>query len=125
MSRDADVRVSGVTEAVADLLSALDQEMHQGMLRAAQAVADEAAGNHPYTNRTGALQAGTQAGAVTGSASDGEITAEVVGDTPYGEYVEGREGFAFLEPAAERSEGRIEDEIDGALDRAAERAGWT
>ena len=125
MSRDADVRVSGATEAVADLLAALDQELQQGMLRAAQAVADEAASNHAYTNRTGDLQAATQAGAVTGSASDGEITAEVVGDMPYGEYVEGREGFAFLEPAAERSEGRIEDEIDGALDRAAERAGWT
>lgn len=125
MSRDADVRVTGLDEAVADLLAALDQELPQGMLRAAQAVAVEASSNHAYTNRTGDLQAATQAGAVTGRASDGEIVAEVVGDTPYGEYVERNADFAFLEPAAERAEGRIEEEIDGALDRAAERAGWT
>lgn len=125
MSRDADVRVTGLDEALAELTAALDQELPQGMLRAAQAVADEAASNHPYENRSGDLQAATQAGAVTGRASDGEIVAEVVGDTPYGEYVEARAEFAFLAPAAERAEGRIEDEIDGALDRAAERAGWT
>jgi hypothetical protein len=125
MSRDADVRVTGLDESLADLLAALDQELPQGMLRAAQAVAVEASSNHAYTNRTGDLQAATQAGAVTGRASDGEITAEVVGDTDYGEFVERNEAFAFLEPAAARAEGRIEEEIDGALDRAAERAGWT
>lgn len=125
MSRDADVRVLGLDEALGDIKAALDIDLREGMLRAAQIVADEAANSHSYQNRTGALQASTQAGAVTGAATDGEIIAEVLGDTPYGEYVEGREGFAFLEPAASRSEGRIDSELDGALDRAAERAGWT
>jgi hypothetical protein len=125
MSRDADVRVLGLVEAVDALRAALDQELPQGMLRAAQAVAEEAASDHAYQNRTGALQAGTQAGGVRGTGSDGEIVVDVVGDTPYGEYVERNPDFAFLEPAARRSEARVEDEIDRALDRAAERAGWT
>ena len=121
----ADVRITGLDDAIADLEAALDAELQQGMLRAAQAVAEEAASDHPYSNRTGALQAGTQAGAVTGEASSGEIVAEVVGETEYGEYVEGNPDFAFLEPAAERAADRIEDEIDAALERAAQRAGWT
>lgn len=121
----ADVRITGLDDAIADLEAALDAELQQGMLRAAQAVAEEAASDHPYSNRTGALQAGTQAGAVTGEASSGEIVAEVVGETEYGEYVEGNPDFAFLAPAAERADGRIEDEVDAALERAAQRANWT
>lgn len=119
----ADVRIYGLDEAISDLEGALDEELQQGILRAAQAVADEAAAHHEYHNQTGALQAGTQAGATRGRASDGEIAAEVVADTNYGEYVERK--LPFLEPAAERADGRIEDELEAALQRAAERAGWT
>jgi hypothetical protein len=93
------------------------------MLRAAQAVATQAANTHDYQNRTGDLQARTQAGAVRGEPSSGEIVAEVAGDTEYGEFVEGK--MPFLEPAAAAAESQIEEEIDRALERAAERAGWT
>lgn len=118
-----DVRIYGLSEAISELEGAIDEELQQGMLRAGQAVADEAAAHHDYNNRTGALQAGTQAGATRGRASDGEIAVEVVADTDYGEYVEAK--LPFLEPAAERAADRAADEIDAALQRAAERAGWT
>lgn len=122
---DVDVRIFGLEDALGDLEAALDAEIQQGMLRAAQSVADEAAANHAYHNRTGALQAGTQAGEVRGEASSGEIVVEVVGDTEYGEYVESNPDFAFLAPAVERADTRMQDEIDAALERAAQRAGWT
>lgn len=118
----ADVKLTGLAEAVADLRAALDQELQQGMLRAAQAVAEEAASNHDYANRTGSLQAATQAGGTRGRASDGDLTVEVVADTDYGGYVE--EKMPFLAPALAASEQRIEDEIEAALQRAADRAGW-
>lgn len=118
----ARVRVLGLDEAVADLTAALDQELQQGMLRVAQAVAEEAAGHHSYENRTGSLQAATQAGGTRGAASDGEIVVEVVADTPYGEYVEAK--LPFLEPAFEAADDRISAELENALQRAAERGGW-
>lgn len=121
----ANVRIIGLDEAIAELAAAFDVDLREGLLRGAQAVADEAAASHPYENRTGALQAATQAGAVRGMASDGEVSAEVVGDTEYGGFVEGNPTFAFLAPAVEHSEGRIEEEIEAALERAAQHAGWT
>ncbi len=121
----ADVRITGLDEAIDGLTAALDVDLREGMLRAAQAVAEEAASSHAYQNRTGSLQAATQAGAQRGQASDGEIVVEVVGDTDYGEYVEGNPDFAFLAPAAERADGRIEEELEAALERAVQRAGWT
>ena len=121
----ADVRITGLDEAIDGLTAALDVDLREGMLRAAQAVAEEAASSHAYQNRTGSLQAATQAGAQRGQASDGEIVGEVVGDTEYGEYVEGNPSFAFLAPAAERADGRIEEELEAALERAVQRAGWT
>jgi len=117
-----DVRIHGLTEALATLTANLDSELADGMHRAAEAVAEDAAGSHPYTNRTGDLEQRTVAGSVSGRASDGEVVAEVLGDTEYGEYVERREAFAFLAPAAERAEGRIVDEIEKAMQRAADRA---
>jgi hypothetical protein len=121
----SDVRITGLDEAIDGLTAALDVDLREGMLRAAQAVAEEAASSHAYQNRTGSLQAATQAGAQRGQASDGEIVVEVVGDTDYGEYVEGNPDFAFLAPAAERADGRIEEELEAALERAVQRAGWT
>lgn len=123
--KDADVRIVGLDDVIADFEAALDIELREGMLRAAQSVADEAAANHAYHNRTGALQAGTQAGEVRGEASAGEIVVEVVGDTEYGEYVESNPDFAFLAPAADRAAPLVESEIDAAIERAAQRAGWT
>lgn len=119
----ARVRVLGLDDAVADLTAALDQELQQVMLRVAQAVAEEAATNHSYENRSGDLQAATQAGGTRGNASDGEIVVNVVGDTPYGEYVEGK--MPFLAPAFEAADDRISAELEAALQRAVERGRWT
>lgn len=123
MSRDADVRVLGLAEVFGEIKSALDIEVRDGMLRAAQIVAEEAASQHSYQNRTGDLQGATQAGAVSGNATDGEVSVDVVGDTEYGEHVEAK--LPFLEPAADRSDARVDDELDAALERAAQRAGWS
>lgn len=117
------VRILGLEAALVSLRAALDEELPRGMLEAARVVADYAAGNHPYTNRTGQLQANTQAGNVTGEGT-GELIAEVLGDTPYGSFVEERDGFAFLEPAVSRTESEIVRAVEDALDRAVSRSGW-
>ena len=119
-----DVRITGLDESLASLMAALDGELADGMHRAAAVVAEEAASSHPYTNRTGDLEQRTVAGSVSGRASDGEITAEVLGDTEYGEYVDRKPSFAFLEPAYQRAEAQVEATIEQAMQRAADRAGW-
>lgn len=117
-----DVRVHGLEGALADLTASLDSELADGMHRAAEIVAEEAAREHPYQNRTGDLEQRTVAGRVSGRASDGEVIAEVLGDTEYATYVEKKPGFAFLEPAYQRVEGQVESEIENALQLAADRA---
>ena len=61
-----------VERAIAELSAAIEQEVPRGALDGARIVAEEAAANHPYTNRTGLLQSRTQAGRVRGSALRGE-----------------------------------------------------
>ena len=74
--------------AIAELSAAIEQELPKGALDGARVVAEEAATNHLYTNRTGRLQSRTQTGRVRGSALRGLIRAEVLGDTRYGGFVE-------------------------------------
>lgn len=118
--------LTGVERWADELEAALDQEAAEGMNRVDALVADEAASNHPYTSRTGDLEGRTVPGVVRGRLSDGTLAGEVLGDTPYGEYLEepghptaGR--FAFLKPAYERRDADVSRAMDEALARAGER----
>lgn len=99
-------RFTGLDAALDELRAQLDQDGVRAFDAVAQLVADEAATSHPYTNRTGELQAHTVPGVTHGRISDNTLRTEVLGDTPYGEYVEdGHDGrFSFLQPAYERRE---------------------
>lgn len=122
----------GIEQAVAALQGAVTEETERGMVRACQMVADEAAANHDYENRTGRLQSRTVPGRVTTSGH--RVTGLVLGDTRYGKYIEegtknadGSERIRprkFLEKAAERRSSGIAAEFDIALGEAARRAGW-
>ena len=115
-----------VERAIAEMLGAIEQELPKGALDGARIVAEEAATNHPYTNRTGRLQSRTQAGRVRGSALRGLIRAEVLGDTRYGGFVEHGTSrsrpYPYLGPAWVRRQDDFARAIDAALERAAVRA---
>lgn len=112
--------------AIAEMLAALDVEMPAAMLDATRTVADDAAAKHPYQNRTGRLQSRTVAGAVTGLASRGRVSGQVLGDTRYGSFVNDgtsrNRPYPFLEPALVRKLPEVEARLDEGLQRAADRA---
>lgn len=115
-----------VDQAIAELSAAIEQELPKGALEGARVVAEEAATNHPYTNRTGRLQSRTQAGRVRGSALRGLIRAEVLGDTRYGGFVEDGTSrsrpYPYLAPAWRRREPDFARALDASLELAALRA---
>jgi len=117
-----------VERAIAELSAAIEQEVPRGALDGARIVAEEAATNHPYTNRTGRLQNRTQAGRVRGSALRGLIRAEVLGDTRYGGFVEHGTSrsrpYPYLGPAWVRRQDDFARAVDAALERAVVRA-WS
>lgn len=110
----------------ASLSAMLDDEARAAMLEGARIVADEAAAHHPYTNRTGRLQSRTVAGRVRGNASRGRVSADVLGDTRYGSFVE--EGtsrsrpYPYLAPAAAAKGDEVAEGVAEACARALERA---
>ncbi len=111
---------------LASLAAMLDDEARAAMLDGARIVAEEAATNHPYTNRTGRLQSRTVAGRVRGNASRGRVSADVLGDTRYGSFVE--EGpsrnrpYPYLAPAAAAKGDEVAEGVAEACARAIERA---
>lgn len=115
-----------VDRAIAELSAAIEQELPKGALEGARVVAEEAATNHPYTNRTGRLQSRTQAGRVRGSALRGLIRAEVLGDTRYGGFVEDgtsrNRPYPYLAPAWRRREPDFARALEASLELAARRA---
>jgi len=114
------------------LAAMLDDEARAAMLDGARIVADEAAAHHPYTNRTGRLQSRTVAGRVRGNASRGRVSADVLGDTRYGSFVEegtSREDgtsrsrpYPYLAPAAAAKGDEVAEGVAEACARALERA---
>jgi len=86
--------------------------------RAGDVVAHDARADHPYQDRTGDLTASIEALPAVRTA-DGARGGVLAGED-YASFVEAR-GFAFLAPAAERSGGRVELELDRALEDAVRR----
>ena len=123
-----EVRLEGFEEAATALLAALEEEMPGAVDEVARGIAEEAAANHPYSNRTGLLEQRTVAGATEGRFSEDDLRGEVLGDTRYGRFVdEGTSRMAarpFLAPAEQRKQGASGEALEAGLRRAAERAGW-
>lgn len=107
------------------LLAALDEDVSAGVLAGGRVVAEEAATNHPYTNRTGTLQSRTQAGVVQGRASRGRVHIDVLGDTRYGGFVEHgtsrNRPYPYLGPAWIRREEDFARIVDAAIERGIRR----
>lgn len=115
-----------VDGVIADALARIDEEVTRAALEGARIVAEEAASNHPYTNRTGRLQSRTQAGRVTGLASRGTVRVSVLGDTRYGGFVEHgtsrNRPYPYLGPAWMRREGDFARVIEAAMEQGLRRA---
>lgn len=120
-----EARFTGFDEALGALTRGLDRGLEVGFERAAEVVAANARGDHPFTNRTGDLERSIHAEPDPHVAlARGAVDAAVVADEDYASYVDEREGFAFLEPAAERRANDAARAVDAALDDAAAAAGW-
>lgn len=102
------------------MLRDVDRALPFALADGGQIVADEAKQNHPYTNRTGKLEASTRLRSVRGSLRSG-YTIEVVGDTKYGAFVEfGTErsrAYPFLRPAWYLRQSDVVREVEGAMER--------
>lgn len=106
-----------------ELGEALDDELEKAAREGALVVAFAAKADHAYTDRSGRLTRSIRAYAPRGSFLRDTLRAEVLARAPYASYVEGRRAFAFLGPALERSEDRIEHHLHDALEAAVRRAG--
>jgi len=116
--------VGSVLDSADRLRHALDDQVFEAMRMISEDVAAEARQSHPYTNRTGDLEASTQAVDVNGTFSLGTLVGGVSADTSYAEYVDGRPEFAFLEPAFQRVEPHVDQILESAILAAAGQAGW-
>lgn len=118
----------GFDEALADLAAALDQDMPAVAVEAAWVVADEARTSHSYQTRTGLLESRTVVGRVRGRFLAGSLEVQVLGDTPYGAYVEDgtsrSQAFQFLGTAWVIREEDFTRAIESGMGEAAQRAGW-
>lgn len=118
---DADFDDGAINAAVAELRDALDDEAAQGVGDCVQIVALAAQQQHPYTNRTGVLEAMTLPGEVRGTLSEGTLQGEVVGMTDYASFLEDNPTWKFIEPANQRTQGAQSRSLDDRLRAAVRR----
>lgn len=102
---------------VDDIKAEADANASEAFVEVSKRVAEAAAAAHPYQNRTGTLQARTVPGVTRGVLTGRSLETEVVGDTPYGEFLEERRSrqFAFLKPAFDRTLPDLERVVDDKL----------
>ena len=107
------------------ILASVDEAVAVGVLDGARVVAEDAATTHTYQNRTGLLQSRTQAGRVTGLASRGSVSVDVMGDTRYGSFVEEgtsrNRAYPYLAPAWRRRGDDFARVVDAAIERGLTR----
>lgn len=107
-------------EAAFDALDeAVGDAIEDAVNRAAGVIAHAAAAEHPYTDRTGDLTGSIEALPAVRTAEGAR--GGVLAGMNYASHVEAR-GYAFLEPAAQRSEGRLDHDLHDALETAVRRA---
>lgn len=114
------VTLLGLERLFGDMQAAVDEEAARAMHEIDQRIADSARAKHPFANRTGDLQRSIVPGLVTGSLSGGDLRGVVLGDMPYGIFVDTRWNgrFAFLQPAWDREESNANKDMEQAFQRA-------
>jgi hypothetical protein len=112
------VRLIGGDDALDALDEALGDAIEDSVGRASEVIAHAARADHPYTDRSGDLTGSIEALPVVRT-EDGARGGVLAGMT-YASHVEAK-GYAFLDPAAQRSEGRIDQALDDALEAAVRR----
>lgn len=131
-------RLLGVQESLDELRDACDGGMNVAALHGMQWVTDDARATHAFQNRTGWLEASIQQGEVSGTFSRGDLEFTVSAEAEYASYVEasrcrGKDTedvrspgpYAYLGPAFEHQEDRIDAEIQRQLNASARAAGWS
>lgn len=98
--------------------AALGDAIEDAVNRGAGVIAHAARADHPYTDRTGDLSGSIEA--LPAVRTDDGARGGVLAGMDYASHVEAK-GYAFLEPAAQRSEGRLDEELDRALEDAIRR----
>ncbi len=116
---DLAFRFDGADAALDALDAAVVDAIEAAVARGAEVVAFAARAEHPYTDRTGNLTESIEALPAVRTA-DGAVGGVVAGAS-YAEFVERRPEYAFLGPAARRSEDRLAHELDDALEEAVRR----
>lgn len=113
-----DARLTGFDQVERSLSDMLSSALEAAVARGAEIIAFNAKAEHPYTDRTGRLTASIEAlpATVTGATAQ----AGVLAGMDYASFVEA--SHAYLAPAAQRTEGRIEHELDIILTAALQRA---
>lgn len=112
------VELTGFEAFERSLSEQLSSVLEAAVTRGAEIVAFAARAEHPYTDRTGRLTASIEAlpAVATGDLARGGVLAGM----DYASFVEA--SHAYLAPAAQRVEGRVEHELDNILAAAIQRA---
>jgi hypothetical protein len=113
------VLLTGGEAALDALDEAVGDAIEDAVNRAAGVIAHAAAAEHAYTDRTGDLTGSIEALPTVRTAEGAR--GGVLAGMNYASHVEAR-GYAFLEPAAQRSEGRLDHDLHDALETAVRRA---
>lgn len=107
------VGVLSMGDAFDDLEAAVDAALLASVRDAADVIAFEAKASHPYTDRTRDLT--TSIEALPAVAGPEGVVGGVIAGEEHASYLERRSEFAFLKPAADRSDARIEHDMDTNL----------
>ncbi|MFO0610794.1 MAG: HK97 gp10 family phage protein [Polyangiales bacterium] len=103
--------------------AALDDELERAAREGAKVVAFAAKADHPYTDRSETLTRSIRAYAPRGSFLRDTLDVDIIARAAYAKYLERRRAWAFLGPALERSQGRLEHLLYDALEAAVRRSG--
>lgn len=104
---------SGLDEAMGHVERAVDGAIEESVANAAEVITFAARADHPYTDRTEQL---TQSIEALPAVRSGELVhGGVIAGMPYAQYVE--RSHPYLEPAAARSEARIDHDTEEILRR--------
>lgn len=105
------------------LSRALDRQLEHAMLLAGEKIAESARQTHPYQNRTGNLEASTQAIEPTGTFSEGTLEGGAHATMHYASYVDEMPDFAFMNPAYLFEREEVDEVFRHAIDQAIQVAG--
>lgn len=102
---------------------AMDQALSEAVRLAGNRIAESARQTHPYTNRTGNLQASTQAIEPSGSFRAGTLEGGVEATEFYAEFVDAMPDYEFLRPAYLYEREEVDQIFQQALEYAARVGG--